>query len=579
MSRTVFLFILVGGFVASVFPGCRCASGSEQNQTDNIENENGNETETTGDEWVDGVLPEAVTQIEGAEPREGGEITVHIHTEPPSLCTARHSDLMATRVTKHKIYEMLLRVDPYDHPDYNFQPELAEALPEISEDGLVHTLRLRQGVKWHDGEEFNADDVIASYDVIRHEETLTDHMNSYLEELDSYEKIDDHTIRFTWKRPYFLALDVYELVPIMPEHVLSTCEGADFNEATTNPLMRHPVGTGPWKFIEWESHERIVVERFDDYWGDKPHLEKITFRIIEDSNVPVQLAERGELDIVTRIPSAEWADMDSQYIKDNYHRSRFQENNYAWIGWNMERPFFSDKRVRQALTMLVDKEGIMGSILQGLPLPTNCHFYAPRAECDFEHEPWPYDPVRATRLLDEAGWTDSNNDGTRDKDGVEFSFTFMLPSSSREAGQWLTKIKEDFERAGVDLNIQRVEWAIFTRRLREHDFDACTLLWGDTSPRTDPNQIWHSSSAEGGSNYVSFKNDRVDEIIEQARVTLDDDARLALYREFGQILQEEQPYTWMYSRPRLSLVHTRLRGVRESLGWYVFRDWWIADES
>lgn len=561
-----------------VFPGCRCASGDQNNNTDNIDNDNENGNESTGDDWIDGVLPDEVQAIEGTEPQQGGEVIVHLQTEPPSLLPARHSDLIGTRVTKHRIQEFLLSVDPYDHPEYSFQPELAAEMPEVSEDGLVHTITLRQGVKWHDGEDFNADDVIASYDMIRHEETLTEHMNSYLAELDSYEKLDDFTVRFTWKRPYFLAFDVYETIPIYPEHILSTCEGIEFNEADTNPLMRHPIGTGPWKFVEWESHERIVLERFDDYWGDKPHLDRIVFRIVEDSNVPIQLAERGELDVVMRIPAERWAEMDNPYLRENYHRSRFQENNYGWIGWNLERPFFSDRRVRQALTMLVDREGIIASILHGLYSPSHCHFYAPREECQFEHEPWPYDPARAVELLEEAGWTDSNNNGTRDKDGTEFTFTFMLPASSREAGQWLTKIKEDFERAGIDLNIQRIEWSIFTRRLREHEFDACTLLWGDTSPRTDPAQIWHSDSINGGSNYISFNNERVDEIIETARTTLDDDERIALYQEFGQILHEEQPYTWMYTRPRLSLIHKRLRGVRESLGWYRFRDWWVVGE-
>jgi peptide/nickel transport system substrate-binding protein len=209
-----------------------------------------------------------------------------------------------------------------------------------------------------------------------------------------------------------------------------------------------------------------------------------------------------------------------------------------------------------------------------LPIATTCHFYHESGDCDPNLEPLPYDPDQAAALLDEAGWVDSNGNGVRDKDGVEFEFVFMIPASSEGAALMATKMKEDFARVGVELNLQRVEWASFTGRLREHDFDACTLLWGGGA-RGDPTQIWHSDSIEGGSNYISFRNERVDEIIEEARATLDIDARQTLYREFGRILHEEQPYTWLYVRPRLSLIHHRVRGVRESLQYWQYRDWWV----
>jgi peptide/nickel transport system substrate-binding protein len=579
VSRTVRVFMLAA--IAASVGACRCASGSDGPRDPNTDdpptkNDNPN-TPTAEGSWEDGVLPASIRE---GTPRRGGQITVHIHTEPPSLNTIRHSDLVATWLTTHRIYEALLRLDAYDHPNYGFQPELAAELPEISEDGLVYTFRLRQNVKWHDGEAFDADDVIATFDLVRDTNVLAEHLRSYLEELEGYEKVDQYTVRFRWKTPYFLATEVFDTIPIYPQHIISRAQGALFNDGGTNPLMRNPVGTGPWKFVEWQSHERIVVVRNDDWWNErKPYLDRITFRIVEDSQIAVQLAERGELDVVTRIQAAGWNEMRSPYLREHYWRSRFFENNYAWIGWNQLRPIFQDKRVRRALTMLIDRPGIINSIFFGLYREASCHFYAPRAECDYGGEPIPYDPVAAAALLEEAGWRDTNNNGTLDKDGVEFAFTFMIPTSSREAGMMATKIKEDFERARIDMEIQRVEWSNFTERLRNHEFDACTLLWGNTSPRTDATQIWHSSSTEGGSNYISFRNERVDQILEQARRTVDDDARTELLREFGRILWDEQPYTWLYTRPALSLYHKRLRGVHESLAWYQFADWWVVEDE
>jgi len=139
-------------------------------------------------------------------------------------------------------------------------------------------------------------------------------------------------------------------------------------------------------------------------------------------------------------------------------------------------------------------------------------------------------------LLSEAGWRDHDGDGILDKGSVPFRFGLMIPASSPEAAKMATKLKEDFGRAGIDLRLQRVEWSIFVRRLRTHDFDACTLAWADSGPRGDPTQIWHSSSREGGSNYVGFDNREADLLMDEARGTLDDERRDALYRRLGALL-------------------------------------------
>jgi peptide/nickel transport system substrate-binding protein len=270
----------------------------------------------------------------------------------------------------------------------------------------------------------------------------------------------------------------------------------------------------------------------------------------------------------------QWVGMNDSALKDKYHRSMFFDANYAWIGWNQKRPFFRDRRVRKALTMLVDRPGMIGKMMYGLARPTTCHFYWASPSCDPALKPLPFDPVAAAKLLDEAGWKDTDGDGVRDREGVAFSFKFMLPASSVNAERMATKMKEDFRRAGIDLAIQKVEWAAYSKRLRTHEFDACTLLWvGDA--RGDPTQIWHSKSIEGGSNYISFRNDEADRIMEQARVTFDADKRNEMYRRFGAILHEEQPYTFLHVRPRLSLVSKKLHGVRETLQYWQFEDWYL----
>jgi ABC-type transport system substrate-binding protein len=150
-----------------------------------------------------------------------------------------------------------------------------------------------------------------------------------------------------------------------------------------------------------------------------------------------------------------------------------------------------------------------------------------------------------------------------------------VPSSSRDAGRVAAKIKEDLARSGIDMQIERVEWSAFLKRMNDHDFDATMLMWGGDA-RMDPTQVWHSSSIDGGSNFISYRNSEINRLIEQARITLNPDARNVLYRKFGAILHAEQPYTFLYVRPELDLLHERVKGARPSLYWWQFEDMWLA---
>jgi peptide/nickel transport system substrate-binding protein len=301
----------------------------------------------------------------------------------------------------------------------------------------------------------------------------------------------------------------------------------------------------------------------------------VVFRIVREATIALELAERQELDIVTRIRAEQWAKMDETRIRSKYNRLLSYDPNYSWIGYNEARPIFQDRRVRRAMTYLVDRPGIISALQYGLARATTCHFYAESDACDSKLEPLPYDPVAAVNELESAGYRDSDGDGVREHDGQRLSFGLMIPAGSDDAARMGTLLKESFARAGVELRLQRVEWSAFVRRLRERDFDACSLAWANSSPRSDPAQIWHSSSVNGGSNYVGFSNPLADKLIDEARVTLNDDKRNRLYRDLGRILHDEQPYTWLYIRPRLALVHRRLHGVKDSLAGFQYEDIWV----
>ncbi len=529
------------------------------------------ETESSSDPWIRGELPK---DMSAGTPRDGGAITVVMGYDPPSLNTIVDSDAVASRITDHRIYQALVSNDPYDDPRYQIVPELAQSW-EISSDQKTYTFHLRRDVKWHDGGAFTARDVVATFDKVRDDRVKAMHLRSYMKELRSYEAIDEYTVRFVFEKPYFLVMDgIFAVIPIQPAHVIEKLTATQYNEAATNSLNRHPIGTGPFEFAEWTSGQKIVIRKNRHYWGKKPHLDRVVFRIVKDTAVALQLAERQEVD-VTAVTSEQWRKMGAR-IRKHYYRTKYYDNNYGWIGWNLQRPLFQDARVRRALTMLIDRPGIARAMFYGLPRETTCHFYWASESCDPSVRPLPYDPPGAVKLLKEAGWSDTDDDGVLERGGVEFRFRFMMPAGSESTTRMATKLKEDFQRAGIELLLHRVEWSAFVRQLREKEFDVCTLAWSDSSPRTDPSQIWHTDSIRGGSNYISFSNPRADELMDKARVTLDDAARGELYRELHRLLYAEQPYTWLYTRPELSLIHRRVHGVRQGLMGWRYEDWWVT---
>jgi len=274
----------------------------------------GNAGQGAGSAWERGDLAEQRGEEEG-EPQSGGEVVVQLYSQPPSLNYIIHSDWWLSRITSHNVYESLVGIDPYDHPDYGHRPELAERW-EISEDNRIYTFHLRRGVQWHDGRDFTARDVIATFDKVSDDGVRSGHLRSYIEELESYEALDDYTVRFTWRRPYFLSMDTpFAGFPIQPAHIISELSASEYNEASTNPLTRHPIGTGPFRFEEWETGERIVIARFDDYWGQNAHLDRVVFRIVTEAPVGIRLGEREELDVVTRIRAEAWRDMDNPVLR------------------------------------------------------------------------------------------------------------------------------------------------------------------------------------------------------------------------------------------------------------------------
>jgi peptide/nickel transport system substrate-binding protein len=518
----------------------------------------------SGEEKNETAPAESVSDNTASGPVEGDWLIYHLGAEPATLNPVTATDAYEGVITGGNIYETLIE---RDNATLELKPLLAESWT-ISDDKLTYTFKIREGIKWQDGVPFTAEDIVYSYKTIMDPKVDAPQLRSYYQEIKDVEAVNEHTVKFTYARPYFLALEFCGGMPIVPRHIF---EKGDFN---THPAGRAPVGTGPFKFVMWTTGREVVLEKNPDYWGEKPHVNKIVFRIINDPSVALQVLKRQELDVASLTPIQWEMQTGSPDFEKNFDKFSYYTPNYSYIGWNSARPFFSDKRVRRAMTQLVNRELILNKIMFDLGAVVTNPFYINSPEYDKDIKPIPYDPARAKALLDEAGWTDHDGDGVRDKDGVKFAFEFLIPGGSETGEKIATILKEELDKMGIKMDIRKTEWAVFTTRLNERKFDAVTLAWS-MGVESDPYQIWSSTQAESGSNFVGFKNAEADRLIEQARQEFDRKKRIELYRKFSTIVNEEQPYTFLFCRKATVAVAKRFENVVvyplgvEPTEWYV----------
>ncbi len=501
---------------------------------------------------------------------EGDWMIRNLEGEPATLCDFLATSSWSTRwIVLGNIFEPMVEYEP---DDFKYRGRLAEKF-SISEDGLEIYFKLRDNIWFSDGHPVTTDDVIFTFNTIMDPNIDAAPYANYFRDVDHYEKINDKEIKFFMKRVYFLSLGFLGGMEILPKHIYQYKEAREFNERRSDP-----VGTGPYVFEKWDVGRQIVLRRNENYWGPKPKVKKIVFTFITNVTAELQALLAGQIDYMRPVPDQYAEKSDDEEFKKDFHCLSFWDagnTGYFWIGWNEARPFFADRKVRLAMTHLVDRQAIIKHILRNpeARIATGT-FYIYGKQCDPNIKPWPYDPDKAKQLLDEAGWIDHDGDGIRDKNGVPFRFKYMISADLALHEQIAKLVKDAAAGVGIEVLLDPYEWSVFSQKVQNRDFDAVSMAWGG-NVEEDPYQIWHSSQRLKGSNYVSFNNPQADALIEQARQTLDTDKRNALYHQFDRIIHQEQPYTFIYTRPEQRFLARRFHnviihklGINE-LEWYV----------
>jgi len=503
-------------------------------------------------------------------PVEGGTVVVGVRTDFGPFNSIVNTDLITDELIKYALFTPLVQYDE----DLNVRPYLAESWDLEGDTAVV--FRLRRDVRWHDGQPLTAEDVKFTFDVAKDPASASLLASAYLSEVESATILDPYTIRFDFVRPHAQALEDFWWAP-MPKHLLEDVPPGELRTAAFN---RSPIGSGPYRFVERRANERLVIERdstFPEALGGPPYLDRIVFRVIPEA--PTMLAELLTGGVHVDIPVT--PDQASR-IEENRDLELFAYpgRTFYYIGWNTGRAPFTDAAVRRAMTLAINRQEIIDALLFGYGAPASSPI-PPWSPLDPGVEPLPYDPARAAELLDGAGWVDRNGDGIReDAAGRPLRFTLMT-SDAPLSRAVVEVVQAQLRQVGADVQIRVVEFQTMLAQHRARDFDAVFTSWvlDNFQVASAPMALFHSkwAAVPGSSNRSAFANPGADALIERGAVASDPDAAQQVWREFTELLNEEQPFTFMFWLDELAASRRVVQGVvMDPRGELLsIADWWL----
>ena len=483
----------------------------------------------------------------------GGTIVVGMRSDFSGLNPITNSSIDTDQLIKHGLFTPLVQYDE----EFNPRPYLAESWEMHGDTGVTFTLR--QDVKWHDGRPVTAEDVKFTFDMAKTPETGSLIGSAYLGKVATATVVDPRTIRFTFSEPHAQALEDFWWAPV-PKHVL---EGTAASGMANAEFNRNPVGSGPFRLGEWRANERLVLVRNDSFpeaLGGPPAAQRIVFRVVpEPATLLTELLTGGihvdiplEPDQTPRIKQTGAVTLHS-----------YPGNTLYYLGWNNARPPFDDARVRRAMTLGINRQEIIDALLSGYGSPATStvppwHPFHP------DIEPLPHDPAQAGQLLEQAGWTDGNGDGVREKGGRALSFTIL--TSERPLNRAIVEVLQSQLRAvGARVEIRVLEFQTMLSQHRGRDFDAVLSNWvlDNFQMASAPYSLFHTSQAEieQSANRSGVRIPRLDALIDRGSAATEAGAAREVWREFTEVLQEEQPFTFMFWLDELAATRDDLTGV------------------
>jgi len=456
-------------------------------------------------------------------PSDGGEVVVAIAADPPGWDPTASTSQEIARVVYHNVFEGLVRFDR----NGDIVPALAVSWT-LSDDALALTFQVRRGVRFHDGRPLTLADIVAKFE--RALDPDSGHTNAgYYETIDTLVVDEEaHTVTFVLSRPTRSLL--YDLA--RPDSIIYPAD-------SVASQRRRPVGTGPFRFVEYREGSEVRLERFGDYYLEGvPHLDAVRFRIIGDASIRYAALRAGDVDLIgTSLPP-------EQYLQARQDPSLVATEGTATteitLALNNARAPFDDLRVRQAITHAIDKDAIVDGAMFGLGTVIGTHMSPSEPYYLDLTDTYPYDPERARELLAEAGYPN----------GFEVDFELPEPYAlERRSGQ---VIAQQLAEVGIDVELSVVEWGTWIQRIfLGADYDMTII--GHSEPRdidvyADPDY------------YFQYDNPAISTLLAEAESAASRDAEIAAYREIARIIADDAVAVWVFSPPYLVAARADVHG-------------------
>jgi len=470
---------------------------------------------------------------------------------------ARLNPLLATDSSSSEITGFIFNgLVKYDKDSKEIIGDLAKEFYFKNPTTLI--FKLRKNVKWQDGKDFSADDVLFTYKILTSDKVASPYSAGFRFVKD-VKVLDKYTLQVDYKEPYFKALETW-MMGILPEHILK-----NEKNLMTSSFNTHPIGTGPYKLTQLELSKNIELTAFDDYFEGRPKIDKISFHVIPDPMTRLLMLKNGQLDIGSIEPLV----MQRQLGADFFKKFNIYEKislSYTYLGFNLRRKKFQDARVRQALSLAIDRQELVdilffkhAKVCSGPFLPGTMAFN-PNVKVPTQNI------QKAKELLKEAGYDVKH----------PFSFEIVTSNASSIRPYAAEILQYQLQKAGVKVTLRVMEWQAFLNMVVfPHKFDAVLLGWG-LSPTPDPYIFWDSASDKpGGFNLVGYHNKKLDKLIAKSQKVIDRKKLAQMWQEMFKMIVDDNPYLFLYIPNSITAVNKNIKHIEPALSgiWHNYISW------
>ena len=476
------------------------------------------------------------------------------------LAPAIVNPLFATTMSEARVNELIFQGLYTDNEELAATPALVESA-EVDPDGEGMTLHLKRGVRWHDGEALTADDVIFTIEAMKDEGTLSTEAGR-VAWISSATKVDDYTVtlRFVGRE---IAPQDKLYFKILPEHLFQSTA-----VSRSDGFRNRPVGSGPYELLRYNDDNSITFRANEDFSGGSVGISELTMREISDKNYQAKLLLYESLEALIRVLPRDLAVLQNNRKVELYP---YQTNSWWYVGFNMERPPFDSRDVRQALANMVDVEGLLapvgtGDVLSG-PFVKSSPFY------NHDVRPWGYNYGTAAALLEKAGYSRSG-DWWVDASGAPLTLNLSAHQTLESSQEVVINLQSQLQASGVKVTVDFLDEAAWKARIwRERDYDVVLSQWS-FDRNEDIREQFHS---KGSRNFGGYSSEAVDELLDRARDASDPYAKKEALRQVHAIVHEDSPMIFLWTLDSYAAMSTRVSNVLIH-PFYFFtyiRDWTI----